>query len=152
MIKAIRQAGAIPYRIVDGKVDVLLVTSRDTGRWVIPKGYVESGKSARQVAMIEAMEEAGVIGVITTSMPMGFIPYFKTLKSGEVRPASIEVYPLLVERQKKKWREKGQRIRMWFSTAEAAMKVGEPALALLLLRLEEIVRAVPAPLSIVATA
>ena len=132
------QAGAIPYRIAEGKVEVLLVTSRDTGRWVIPKGHVEDGMTPQTAACQEAWEEAGVSGEITTSMPLGFVPYLKRLKNGDTCGASIAVYPLLVDKQKNKWQERGERTRAWFAIGEAAKLVNEPALTALLLRLEEI--------------
>jgi 8-oxo-dGTP pyrophosphatase MutT (NUDIX family) len=133
------QAGAIPYRIADGQVEVLLVTSRDTGRWVIPKGHIDQGMTAQSAACQEAWEEAGVTGEITTRLPLGFVPYHKRLKDGATCAASIAVFALLVEKQKnKKWLERGQRTRTWFPIARAAELVDEPALSVLLLRLEEI--------------
>jgi len=132
------QAGVIPYRIADGQVDVLLVTSRDTGRWVIPKGYVERGMTPQSAACQEAWEEAGVEGEITSTMPLGFVPYLKRLKNGDTCGASIAVFPMLVGKQKKKWQERSERTRTWFPIAEAAKLVGEPALSVLLLRLQEI--------------
>jgi 8-oxo-dGTP pyrophosphatase MutT (NUDIX family) len=138
MGKSLTQAGVIPYRIAEGKVEVLLVTSRDTGRWVIPKGYIDPGMTAQSAACQEAWEEAGVTGEITGRLPLGFVPYHKRLKDGTTCAASIAVYPLLVEKQKKKWQERGERTRTWFAVEEAAGLVHEPALSALLLRLEEI--------------
>jgi len=137
--QSLRQAGAIPYRVVDGTVEVLLITSRDTGRWVIPKGYVESGETAAEAAAKEAFEEAGVVGFISGRLPLGFVPYVKVLKGGKGCPASIEVYPLLVETRKKDWPEKGQRKARWFTVEEAAKRVDEPALALLIHRLDQVI-------------
>jgi 8-oxo-dGTP pyrophosphatase MutT (NUDIX family) len=125
MGKILTQAGAIPYRIVDGKLEVLLVTSRDTGRWVIPKGYVENGMTPQSAACQEAREKAGVIGKITSKVPLGFVPYVKILKDGSSRPASIAVFPLLVGKQKNKWQECRERTRTWFSVQEAADLVTE---------------------------
>ena len=136
--QSLRQAGAIPYRVVDGAIEVLLITSRDTGRWVIPKGYVESGETAAEAAAKEAFEEAGVVGSIPRRLPLGFVPYVKILKGGKGCPASIEVYPLLVEARKKDWPEKGQRKAKWFTVEEAAERVDEPALAALIRRLDEV--------------
>ena len=136
--QSIRQAGAIPYRVVDGAVEVLLITSRDTGRWVIPKGYVEPGETAAEAAVKEAFEEAGVVGSISGRSPLGFVPYMKILKGGKAYPASIEVYPLLVEAREKDWPEKGQRKVKWFSVAGAAKRVDEPALSALIRRLRDV--------------
>ena len=138
MGKMLTQAGAIPYRIADGKLEVLLVTSRDTGRWVIPKGHVEHGMTPQTAACQEAWEEAGVTGEITTKIPLGFVPYMKKLKDGSLCAASIAVFPLLVDKQKNKWQERGERTRTWFPADQAAELVNEPAMAVLILRLEEI--------------
>jgi 8-oxo-dGTP pyrophosphatase MutT (NUDIX family) len=142
MGKLLRQAGVIPYRIVNGQLEVLLVTSRDTGRWVIPKGYIDKGLTAQQAAAQEAREEAGVSGEITSTIPLGFIPYLKILGDGEARAANIEVHTLLVQREEKKWLEHKERKRKWLSPEDAASRVREPALAALLLRMREIFLAV----------
>jgi 8-oxo-dGTP pyrophosphatase MutT (NUDIX family) len=134
----LHQAGAIPYSVVDGEVRVLLVTSRDTGRWLIPKGNIEHGLIPSQAAEKEAYEEAGVRGRITTALPLGFFTYLKNLKSGKTRATTVEVYALLVEQQLKNWPERTQRKLSWFSTRTAAELVQEQGLARLLLRLEEI--------------
>jgi 8-oxo-dGTP pyrophosphatase MutT (NUDIX family) len=141
MGKMLTQAGAIPYRIVDGKLEVLLVTSRDTGRWVIPKGHLENGMTPQSAACQEAWEEAGVTGEITSKLPLGFVPYMKKLKDGSFCGASIAVFPLLVDKQKNKWQERGERTRTWFAAAQAAELVNEPAMSALILRLEEILAA-----------
>jgi len=137
MGELMKQAGAIPYRLAEGGVEVLLVTSRDTGRWVIPKGNIDDGLTAAEAALLEAWEEAGVTGAIASQLPLGFVPYFKILKEGGNCAASIEVFALLVLREEKKWQEKSQRKRKWFTPKDAAAKVNEPALAALLLRMEE---------------
>src|ERR1700744_2721291 len=99
----LNQAGVIAYRILDGKVRVLLVTSRDTGRWIIPKGNVNSGTTPAKAAAKEAYEEAGVKGNITSPIPFGLYTYFKRLESGKARPARVEVYLLRVGQQLGKW-------------------------------------------------
>ena len=134
----LRQAGVIPFRIVGEKLEVLLVTSRDTGRWVIPKGYIDKGKTASEAAAQEAWEEAGISGEITSKIPLGFIPYIKVLSAGESRPATIEVYAMRVTKEKSKWQERKERKREWLDPVDAASRVREPALAVLLLRMEEL--------------
>ena len=77
----VRQAGAIPFRRGPEGLRVLLITSRDTGRWVIPKGHVETGQTAAIAAAVEAYEEAGLVGVMS-DFPLGFYTYGKRLRSG----------------------------------------------------------------------
>jgi len=126
------QVGALPYRLrKDGAVEVLLITSRDTGRWVIPKGWGMKNKTDAQAAAIEAQEEAGMKGVVG-KRPVGVYHYSKTLKSGVHAVCLVTVYPLSVKRQLKKWKEQGQRTLQWFTPAEAATQVAEPELAGLL--------------------
>jgi 8-oxo-dGTP pyrophosphatase MutT (NUDIX family) len=134
----LHQAGVIPYRIADGKVQVLLMTSRDTGRWIVPKGNINGDATPAEAAKIEAYEEAGVKGTIASSIPLGFYTYFKILASGEARPATVEVYLLRVLQQLKKWPEKGERKLSWFSMKKAARLVQEPGVVPLLLRLMEL--------------
>ncbi|WP_199175697.1 NUDIX hydrolase [Telmatospirillum siberiense] len=138
-----RQAGVIPYVIEQGEVKILLVTSRDTGRWVIPKGNIGGGRSAAEAAVKEAEEEAGVKGRISTPLPLGFFPYFKRLASGEARATTVEVYPLLVTATLETWPEKDQRRLCWVSAWEAARMVDEPGLARMMIRLVEIIQAEP---------
>lgn len=139
-----RQAGVIPYMLEAGEVRILLLTSRDTGRWVIPKGNIGKGHSAATAAVKEAEEEAGVQGRITTPLPLGFFPYFKRLPSGEARATTVEVYPLLVTSTLTSWPEKGQRELRWVSAWDAARMVDEPGLARMMIRLVEIIEAAEA--------
>ncbi len=125
------QVGALPYRIKDKVLEVLLITSRDTGRWVIPKGWGMKNKTDAQAAAIEAQEEAGMKGAVG-KRPIGVYHYSKTLKSGTVAVCQVAVYPLAVKRQVKKWKEQGQRRLQWFSPLEASTQVAEPELAALI--------------------
>ncbi|HXC89018.1 MAG TPA: NUDIX hydrolase [Stellaceae bacterium] len=136
--QVLHQAGVIAYRILDGKVQVLLMTSRDTGRWIIPKGNVGSGSTPAQTAQQEAYEEAGVRGTIAGSIPLGFYTYFKRLESGKTRAATVEVYLLRVEQRLKKWPERGERKLAWMSAKKALRLVQEPGVVPLLLRLMEL--------------
>jgi 8-oxo-dGTP pyrophosphatase MutT (NUDIX family) len=133
----LHQAGVIAYRILDGKVQVLLMTSRDTGRWIIPKGNIDAGATPAKAAEKEAYEEAGVKGTITSLLPLGIYTYFKKLESGEARAATVEVYLLRVKERLKKWPEKGERKLSWVSTKEAVRLIEEPGVVPLLLRLME---------------
>ena len=131
------QAGVIAYRIRRGEVQVLLMTSRDTGRWIIPKGNVKPGSSPSKAAAQEAFEEAGVKGTIVSSTPLGVYTYAKKLGSGEARSATVEVFLLQVKKQVKKWPEKGERKLAWVSAKKAVELVEEPGVVPLLRGLTE---------------
>ncbi len=118
-----QQYGALPYRMGD-KVEILLITSRETGRWVIPKGWPMKGKTAWDAAALEAFEEAGVVGEIAQT-PFGSYPYVKFLKSGLGRPCRVKVFPLLVREQQEAWPEQHQRTAQWFGWSDAAGAVQE---------------------------
>jgi 8-oxo-dGTP pyrophosphatase MutT (NUDIX family) len=137
MSDILRQAGAIPFQQDPAGLRVLLITSRDSGRWVIPKGGVEPGQTAIQAAEVEAFEEAGVKGIMHPT-PLGFYTYGKRLRSGIVKPTSVEVFALEVNKQLKKWPEKSQRRFVWMTVSAAVKSVEEPGMAMLLLRLNEI--------------
>jgi 8-oxo-dGTP pyrophosphatase MutT (NUDIX family) len=124
------QYAALPYRVNDG-VEVMLLTSRETGRWVLPKGWPMAGKSPRESAQREALEEAGVVGRIC-KRPIGEFHYDKRLSDGGLVTCKVLVYPLAFERQRKHWPEQGQRTVGWFTPEEAACAVLEPELAILL--------------------
>lgn len=128
---AIEQIAALPYRSEgsgsDVSVRVLLVTSRGSGRWVIPKGNGMSGVSGHAAAALEAEEEAGVRGLVCP-VPLGSFRYRKRKGSGASLMVDVEVFPLAVTDEFDDWKEAGQRERRWFSLAEAAEKVDEPDL------------------------
>jgi 8-oxo-dGTP pyrophosphatase MutT (NUDIX family) len=134
----LRQAGVIAYRVVAGKIEVLLVTSRGSGRWIIPKGNVAAGSTAAKAAEKEAFEEAGIRGRIDSAIPLGCYTYGKRLMSGDVRPAVVEVYLFRTIKEAKTWREKGQRTLAWVTTEQAIARHGEPGLGPLLDRLLEL--------------
>ena len=124
----IRQVAAIPFRLgSDGELEVLLVTSRETRRFIVPKGWPMKGKSGRKAATIEAMEEAGVVGNALKT-PAGTYFYWKRLSSRFVR-VKVVVYLLQVTEELANWRERGSRQRAWLSPAEAAILIDEPELS-----------------------
>jgi 8-oxo-dGTP pyrophosphatase MutT (NUDIX family) len=128
------QYGALCYRRdSDGEIEVLLVTSRDTGRWVIPKGWPMKGKKPHRAASIEAWEEAGVTGKVQKKA-FGYFTYLKGMKDGSI-PVSASVFLLRVEKIDDAFQEKGQRRREWMSCAEAARRVREPELKSMILTL-----------------
>lgn len=122
------QVAALPYRMTAGALEILLITSRDSGRWLIPKGWEMKNHSGPQAASVEAFEEAGLRGVIAKT-PVGAYTYAKTLRDGATALCRVQVYPMAVRRQAKKFKEKGQRRMQWMSPAEASGHVAEPELA-----------------------
>lgn len=112
------------------------MTSRETGRWIIPKGNIDAGTTPCVATEREAYEEAGVRGVADAT-PLGFYTYFKRLSSGDLRAATVEVYLFRVTERLKKWPEKGQRRLSWVSADKAIKLVEEPGIAPLLRRLTE---------------
>lgn len=121
----------MPYRTdvaaPDGGVRLLLVTSRETRRWVIPKGNIGAGTAPHMAAATEAMEEAGVTGAICP-VPLGSYRYRKRRGSGASLMIDVDVYPLSVTGEMSAWKEQDERERRWFSLAEAAQAVDEPDL------------------------
>ncbi|MHA6644807.1 NUDIX hydrolase [Mesorhizobium sp. A623] len=127
----IRQVAAIPYRLdQNGELEVLLITSRETRRFIVPKGWPMKGKSGRKAATIEAAEEAGVVGTMQKA-PGGAYSYWKRLSSSFVR-VNVVVYLLSVTEELAGWRERKTRRRAWLAPAEAALLVDEPELATLI--------------------
>jgi 8-oxo-dGTP pyrophosphatase MutT (NUDIX family) len=128
------QVAALPFRLGE-TVEVLLVTSRETRRWVIPKGWPMRGKRPYAAAAREAFEEAGVLGPIARS-PIGAYDYVKRLKNGAPLACRVEVFPMRVSHQRARWPEQGQRTGHWFKLTEAAAAVDEPDLSELILAFE----------------
>ena len=126
-----RQVAALPWRVGERDVEFLMITSRETRRWVIPKGGRMAGKTDPEAAALEAMEEAGVQGAISTTA-VGAFRYAKRLKSGQDRLCVVAVYPLKVLIQLGVWPESTERERRWMTRDEAAASVHEPDLARLI--------------------
>jgi 8-oxo-dGTP pyrophosphatase MutT (NUDIX family) len=101
----------------------MLLTSRDTGRWVLPKGLPMRDRKPHEVAATEAHQEAGVRGVIGKNS-VGVYHYTKMLPDGEDRLCEVVVFPLRVTLEAVTWREQTQRQRAWFSRDEAAAEEG----------------------------
>lgn len=121
------QVAALPWRKAGDGVEIMLITSRDTGRWVLPKGWPEGDEALHDAAAREAGEEAGLSGSISTQQ-IGRYYYSKALSSGEEVPCEVLVYPLEVDKVADKWKEKRQRKRKWVSPADAARMLKEPDL------------------------
>lgn len=127
------QVGALCLR-EDGRV--LLITSRGTHRWIIPKGWDMPDRSLAQAALQEAWEEAGVEGSVDEN-PVGTYHYSKTIKDRKVLEIEVQVYRVTVTELVDEFREAGQRKRRWFKPSKAARSVSEPELQRLLAALPD---------------
>ncbi|TVV71008.1 DUF47 family protein [Sphingomonas solaris] len=118
----------MPYRIEpDGSARVMLITSRGTGRWVVPKGNPIKGLDPHRAAAHEAYEEAGISGIACPTA-IGRFRYAKQLKNGRVRIARVDVFPLSFVSQADEWPEQDERDFRWFTLPDAAAAVAEPEL------------------------
>jgi 8-oxo-dGTP pyrophosphatase MutT (NUDIX family) len=138
------QVAALPFRRRDGVLEVMLITSRDTGRWIIPKGWPQRGRKAHETSAREAREEAGVLGKIGKK-PIGVFRYEKRLSAEMAVSCKVRVYVIEVDELLAEWPEKTDRKRVWLPPAEAARQVGERGLQKLLLDLPRHVRRTAAP-------
>lgn len=116
------QYAALPYRPDSrGEMEIMLVTSRSTGRWILPKGWPADGLAPHLSAAKEAWEEAGVRGE-PLAQPIGVFRHRKSLTR---RLLTVTVFPLEVRDQLDRWPEQFQRQRRWFTPTEAAYAVAE---------------------------
>ena len=115
-----------------GRVRVALLTSRETQRWVIPKGWPMAKRSAAEAARREVHEEAGLSGTIINVKPVGHYVYKKLLTPDQAVTCKVAVFLLRVHRELGVWPERAQRIRAWFSLEVAATLVAETGLAAIL--------------------
>jgi 8-oxo-dGTP pyrophosphatase MutT (NUDIX family) len=124
------QYAALPMRYGFDKIpEVLLITSRQTGRWVIPKGWPIAKRHDYETAMIEAFEEAGLIGSVARRQPLGTYQYRKALSPKAATSLQVSVYLMPVTKQLADWPERSERTTKWFSAQHAAALVAEPTLA-----------------------
>ena len=141
--KAVRQAGAIPYTVVQGQPVFLLITSRRSGRWIFPKGELEEGTVPWEMAAHEAYEEAGAAGTVDQK-PIGSYRTMKTLAFRR-QPIVVDLYPLRVEEQLEDWPEKEQRHRHWATLPEAKRLLSDTKLADMAARLSKTLAQKPQP-------
>lgn len=130
------QYGALCWRMHRGKVQVLLATSRDTGRWIIPKGWPIDGLTPQQTAVQEAWEEAGAKGMVSDA-PIGRFTYGKVRKPMPPLICQVTVFGLRISGLEDKFPERKERRRKWFDAAKASGKVTEPDLRALLRKIAE---------------
>jgi 8-oxo-dGTP pyrophosphatase MutT (NUDIX family) len=125
------QSGALPWRLKRRKTaEVLLVTGRRSGRWIIPKGWPVAGKSLADSAAQEAFEEAGIKGKVDPT-PIGTFRHVKQHLLGDLE-VDILVHPLAVKREFGDWPEREERTRKWFGLEEAALMVDSEELRALI--------------------
>jgi len=124
------QVAALCWRKHTGEKEVLLITSRETGRWIVPKGWPVQGLSGAQSAMREAWEEAGVRGDAARARPCGQFRYEKILKDGSAVLLVTKLYKLRLREGDlaDDYPEAGQRQRLWVRPKKAAQMVEEPEL------------------------
>ena len=129
MAKRRKQIAALPMRRADGgKLEILLVTSRGSGKWLIPKGRLSRGSSEHTAAHLEAKEEAGVSGDIERK-PLG---RYKARKAK--RSIQVKVFALKVRKQRSQWKEQNERRRKWAKPHKAAAFVRDRGLKKLILQ------------------
>ncbi|MBX4927427.1 NUDIX hydrolase [Rhizobium binae] len=125
--KALEQFGALCLRQGAGGLEVLLITTRETGRWTIPKGWPIKGLAPHEVVEREAWEEAGVKGR-AKKRAFGCFSYLKTFQDGTQVPSFVTVHIMTVRRTKANFPERRERKLAWMPPLEAASLVNEPEL------------------------
>ena len=128
------QFAALCYRIKDDKVQVCIVTSRRSKRWIVPKGWPMQGQTPMDAAATEAFEEAGVRGKIYPR-PIGVFSYYKVRSEDEL-PCMAVVYPLKVKKVLKRWPEERERERKWVSRKKAAALLDDAELSNIVLNFQ----------------
>lgn len=130
--KVRNQVAALPFRLRQGAPEVMLITSRETRRWVVPKGWPQKGRAPHAVAAREAYEEAGLVGNIEKRR-IGTYRYAKRLSLESTVVCKVSVFQLYVEHELDDFPEKLVRQRCWMTPGEAADRVQERGLSKLLL-------------------
>jgi 8-oxo-dGTP pyrophosphatase MutT (NUDIX family) len=134
--KARVQYAALPWRMNRGRLEVLLITTLKTHRWIVPKGWPVETLSPQACAAHEALEEAGVRGTVS-QQPVGEFRYVKRRKDGDAVPCHVHVFALEVTQQRRSWAEKGAREIRWCSIEDALAAIGEPGLRQVIARFAE---------------
>ncbi|WP_299851342.1 NUDIX hydrolase [uncultured Roseovarius sp.] len=125
------QFAALCFRIKDGETQILLITSRGSGRWIIPRGWPMDNKTPCEAALTEAWEEAGVTGK-AYEVSLGLYSYTRDIGEEKQVPCVAMVYPVRVKNLAHEFPEAGQRKRKWLSPKQAAQRVSDPELAYIL--------------------
>jgi len=124
------QSAALAYRFEDNTPKVLMITSRNSGRWILPKGHIEKGQTPRDAVTVEAYEEAGLKGQVAETEIGSY--FYKKADRKDVKGFKVAVYPMEVSDIADDWPEKTQRRRVWMDFNTAANSVDEPDLKVLL--------------------
>lgn len=132
------QMAALCYRREGDSLQVLLITSLDTGRWIIPKGWPIPGRDAVEGAVAEAWQEAGVVPARVDRAPLGSFRYRKRFKGGAEAPTATKVFPVEVASLAADFPQKERRRREWVKPEEAARAVDEPGLRDILTKLPQL--------------
>ncbi len=128
------QYAALPWRKAKSGIEILLITTSNSRRWIVPKGWPAEGLTPSECAAQEALEEAGVSGHIAPE-PLGSFRHYKVRKSGENVLCTIYVFPMEVTQQRQNWPEKNMRDFRWCSVEEALARVKDLALRRLIIKL-----------------
>jgi 8-oxo-dGTP pyrophosphatase MutT (NUDIX family) len=128
-----KQSGVIPYRKKQGKIEVMLITSRNKGRWIFPKGVIEANLNPRESAAKEAFEEAGVQGDVHRKL----LGIYRHRKWGDM--CTVEIYAMKVRKVHRKWDET-DREREWLSLKDALNRLRRDDLRRVMERLPRVVR------------
>lgn len=128
-----KQYAALPFIFSMDSIEVCLITSKETARWIIPKGWPQKGLAPHELAALEAFEEAGLKGR-TETMEVGHFHYVKRLDDGSEVECDVRVYPMLVEYQAINWPQQDQRTSIWVELEKAVELVDEEELSSLLSR------------------
>ncbi len=131
VVEPLPQVAALPWRRVDGRLEVCLVTTRETGRWTVPKGWPMKNLPDHRAAAMEALQEAGLVGR-ARKKPIGTFDYWKR-RLDRFDFVRVSVFRLRVEGSLPIWKEKGQRLVRWMSLDDAVTAVDEPGLKTILL-------------------
>lgn len=138
--RAREQYAALPWRMTNGALEILLITTLRTHRWIVPKGWPIAALSPSACAAREALEEAGVDGAICEK-PLGAFRYTKERKDGANVPCRVEVFALEVTGRRRSWAEKGVRESRWCSVPECLERVSEPSLRQLIVKFAQSMQA-----------
>ena len=134
----VAQSGIIPYRNKGKDLEVLLITSVGSGRWILPKGHIEDGMSPRESATKEALEEAGINGTVSAKKIGDYTYSKKGKKNGPTY--KVEVYAMRVNFELEIWPEEGERQRKWMPIQEAIKSVNEKELRSLIQHFSEVMK------------